>query len=71
VETVQDGTYRPLSRPLFVYVQKRALTEDTLLHEFVRYMLRNQDTIARHAFFVPLSDLQLERQLEKLESAAT
>jgi phosphate transport system substrate-binding protein len=69
VETVQDGTYRPLSRPLFVYVQKRALTEDTLLREFARYMLQNQDAIARHALFVPLSDVQLERQLAKLESA--
>ena len=25
VETAQDGTYKPLSRPLFIYVKKEAL----------------------------------------------
>lgn len=69
VETVQSGAYEPLSRPLYVYVQKNALREQPEVREFVRYMLRNGNDIAQHALFVPLSARQLERQLAKLEDA--
>ncbi len=69
VETVQDGTYTPLSRPLFVYVQQRALAERPEVRQFVRYLLRNQRAIAEHALFVPLSDEQLQEQLAKLGPA--
>jgi phosphate transport system substrate-binding protein len=70
VESVQNGTYKPLSRPLFVYVPERELERDGTLRDFVRYMVRNQRAIADHALFVPLSDEQLEAQLEKLEGAS-
>jgi phosphate transport system substrate-binding protein len=69
VETVQSGAYEPLSRPLFVYVQKRALVEREPVRAFVEHMLRNDAAIAEEALFVPLSPEQLERQLAKLEDA--
>jgi phosphate transport system substrate-binding protein len=69
VETVQSGAYEPLSRPLYVYVPKRALTEKPQLLTFVRYLLREQASIAQQALFVPLSDEQLEAQLTKLAAA--
>jgi phosphate transport system substrate-binding protein len=68
-ETVQKGTYKPLSRPLFIYVQERALAENRTLREFVRYMLDNQWAIAKSALFVPLSKKQLEAQVLKLDAA--
>ena len=40
VETAQDGTYTPLSRPLFVYVKKESLARPEV-EAFVRYMLDN------------------------------
>jgi phosphate transport system substrate-binding protein len=69
VETVQSGTYEPLSRPLYVYVQTRALRESKALRQFVRFMLRNQELIASRALFVPLSDEQRAAQLAKLAEA--
>jgi phosphate transport system substrate-binding protein len=69
VESVQTGAYKPLARPLFVYVQKRALEESRPLQSFVLYMLRNQKAIASNALFVPLSRTQLQAQLRKLASA--
>ena len=69
VETVQNGTYKPLSRPLYIYVRERRLTESRPLREFVQYMLRNQASIADNALFVPLSRNQLARQLERLADA--
>jgi phosphate transport system substrate-binding protein len=69
VETVQRGTYEPLSRPLYIYVRERRLGESPPLRQFVRYILENQASIAENALFVPLSKQQLERQLARLADA--
>jgi phosphate transport system substrate-binding protein len=69
VATVQNGTYEPLSRPLYLYVRKQRLQESPPLRQFVQYILRNQASIAQNALFVPLSETQLDRQLERLADA--
>jgi phosphate transport system substrate-binding protein len=67
--TAQDGSYRPLARPLFVYVKKSSLQDNSELGDFVRYALENQQTIAEEARFVPLSQDQIDEQLQKLDDA--
>jgi phosphate transport system substrate-binding protein len=69
VETAQDGTYTPLSRPLFMYLSLASLGESEDLREFARFTLENAQAIAEEARFVPLSRPLLEEQLEKLEDA--
>ena len=70
VETVQDGTYKPLSRPLFTYAKKSSL-EKLEVDAFLQFLLENQETLARGALFVPLTSDQLERSRTVLEGAAT
>ena len=70
VRTVQDGTYKPLSRPLFTYVKKSSL-EKLEVDAFLQFLLANQEPIARGALFVPLTTDQLERSRTVLEGAAT
>jgi len=70
VQTVQDGTYKPLSRPLFTYVKKSSL-EKLEVDAFLQFLLDNQETIARGALFVPLTTDQVERSRTVLEGAAT
>ena len=70
VETVQDGTYKPLSRPLFTYAKKSSL-EKLEVDAFLQFLLDNQETLARGALFVPLTSDQLERSRTVLEGAAT
>ena len=70
VQTVQDGTYKPLSRPLFTYVKKSSL-EKLEVDAFLQFLLDNQEAIARGALFVPLTSDQLERSRTVLEGAAT
>jgi phosphate transport system substrate-binding protein len=70
VETVQDGTYKPLSRPLFTYVKKSSL-EKLEVDAFLQFLLDNQEAIARGALFVPLTSDQLERSRTVLEGAVT
>jgi phosphate transport system substrate-binding protein len=64
VETVQNGTYKPLSRPLFVYVKKNALQRPEV-KAFLEYMLDNQADIAGD-LFVPLTEAQVENARQAL-----
>jgi phosphate transport system substrate-binding protein len=55
--TVQNGTYRPLSRPLLIYPNAAALDRKEV-GAFVEYYIENNADIARAAQFVPLSPAQ-------------
>ena len=65
VETAQDGSYSPLSRPLFIYPSDAALKKPEV-KAFVDYYLENVTGVAESVGFVPLT----EEQLEESEAAA-
>lgn len=69
-ETVQDGSYSPLGRPLYIYVNNAKYTENAALQNFVDYYLENQAPIAEEALFIPLTDEQQATAQESLESLA-
>jgi phosphate transport system substrate-binding protein len=68
VETVQNGSYKPLSRPLFVYVNEDSLAEKPAIDPFLTFLLDNEPRIARAAKFVPMTQPQIERARTALES---
>jgi phosphate transport system substrate-binding protein len=68
VESAQDGTYKPLSRPLFIYVKKEALARPEVA-AFLQYILDNETAIAEASQFVPLTDEQLAKAKSDLASA--
>ena len=59
-ETVQDGSYTPLSRPLFVYVKNTSLQKPEVA-AFMKFILDNQAQIAEKALFVPMTDEQAQK----------
>lgn len=65
VETAQDGSYAPLSRPLFIYPSDAALKKPEV-KAFITYYLENVNSVAESLGFVPLT----EEQLEESEAAA-
>ena len=69
-ETVQDGSYTPLSRPLFIYVKNESLQKPEV-KAFVQYLLDNEQTIAENALFVPLTDEQLQASQSTFEAATS
>jgi phosphate transport system substrate-binding protein len=69
-ETVQSGEYDPLSRPLFVYVNRDSLADKLQVDAFLTYILNNQRLLAKGALFVPLTEAQLDRSRTILEGAA-
>ena len=68
--TAQDGSYKPLSRPLYVYAKKSSFDDNEDVRNFVKFMLDNNGTIAEETLFVPLSAEQLAEQQTKYEDAA-
>jgi phosphate transport system substrate-binding protein len=68
VTAAQDGTYKPLSRPLFIYVKKDALTRPEVA-AFMQYVLDNETAIAEASQFVPLTDEQLTKAKSDLVTA--
>ena len=69
-ETAQDGTYTPLSRPLFIYVKTESLQTKPQVSGFVDYYLNNLDTLAEAALFIPVPDDVVSENLSKLETQA-
>ena len=68
--TAQDGTYTPLSRPLYVYAKKSFVDDSEDVRNIVHVMFDNNETIAEETLFVPLSAEQLAEQQTKYEDAA-
>ena len=71
-ETAQDGSYAPLSRPLFIYPKKESLTQPQVLG-FLEFYVANIDDIVSEAAFIPLNDEQkakLQSDFDTLKSAS-
>jgi len=72
VATAQDGTYTPLSRPLFIYPSDAGLVKPQV-EAFVEFYLGQNEQIVTAAQFIPLTPAQLAEQqtaLEKLKAIA-
>ena len=67
METVRNGTYRPLSRPLFIYVSTAALARPEV-QQFVDFYLNSPAALIQDVGYVPLADA--EQQLTKARFAA-
>ena len=68
VETIQDGSYKPLSRPLFVYPKADAVTRPEV-KAFLDYTVENAAAIAEAAKIVPLTEEQVGTAKEELATA--
>ena len=71
-ETIQDGSYKPLSRPLFMYPSEKAMSRPEV-KAFMEFVLENQQQIAEASKIVPLTDEQATKakgELDKAEQGA-
>jgi phosphate transport system substrate-binding protein len=53
-KTVEDGTYQPLSRPIFIYVSKKSLDGKPEVKEFVDFYLTNAAKLVKDVKYVAL-----------------
>ncbi|MCS7313100.1 MAG: substrate-binding domain-containing protein, partial [Acidobacteria bacterium] len=68
LETVMNGTYQPLSRPLFIYVSKKAI-ERPEVRAFIEFYLNpaNARTLVREVGYIPLTDELYRLALRRFE----
>lgn len=69
-ETIRSGAYRPLSRPVFLYVRADALTRPEV-REFVSFYLHHVDGLADDGGFVALDADTRARARARFEAGVT
>ncbi len=60
IETVKNGTYAPLSRPVYIYVTKSA-AQRAEVSAFVNFYLSNATTLVPDVGYIPLEDYTSEQ----------
>ena len=60
ITSVHANTYKPLSRPLFIYAKKSSFRRAEV-RSFIGYVFNNQKTIAQRADFIWLTPAQLRK----------
>jgi phosphate transport system substrate-binding protein len=67
-ETIQDGSYKPLARPLFMYPSAKAM-ERPEVKAFMEFVVSQAPAIAEAAKIVPLTDEQVTTAKDELAQA--
>lgn len=70
-ESILNGSYTPLSRPLFIYVSKKALEEKPEVKQFVEYYLANVAKACEKVKYVPLPEDAYKVVRERLKARKT
>ncbi|HYG03735.1 MAG TPA: PstS family phosphate ABC transporter substrate-binding protein [Chryseosolibacter sp.] len=63
VATVKDGTYSPLSRPVFIYVSDAAAKKDHV-RKFVDFYLSNAASLVQDVGYIPLTTEEYKKQVD-------
>ncbi|HXF69354.1 MAG TPA: PstS family phosphate ABC transporter substrate-binding protein [Thermoflexus sp.] len=66
-QTVRDGTYQPLSRPLFIYVSRKAADRPEV-EAFVRFYLTQGPALVKQVGYIPLPDTVYQLALQRFEA---
>lgn len=58
LKNVQNESYQPLSRPMFIYVNSRQLSSNSDLRNFINFFMNNADSLVNKEGSIPLSKAQ-------------
>jgi phosphate transport system substrate-binding protein len=73
IETARDATYQPLSRPLFIYVNKAYADEREHVRKYIEFVMdpKHGTELVAEVGYVPLPDRAFELGLKKFEARKT
>ena len=69
-DNVLNSSYQPLSRPIFIYVNKASLARPEVT-SFVRFYLENAERLVKEVKYIPLSDSAYKKCLTRVEKMET
>ena len=64
IETVSNGTYAPLSRPIFIYANNSA-QERKEVREFISFYLKNAGKLVEDVGYIPLAEEEYKIEIKK------
>ena len=67
-ETIENGTYTPLSRPLFIYVNKKSLKKKAVA-DFVKYYLNKGQSAVKKVGYISTTEEIIQKNTELLKKA--
>jgi phosphate transport system substrate-binding protein len=70
LKTVADGTYQPLSRPLFIYVNKQA-AERKEVQAYIAYFLNQGRPLVKEVGYIPLPERAYQLAQERFDRRIT
>lgn len=69
-KTVMDGSYNPLSRPIFIYVSEKSL-EKNEVKNFVEFYMKNATKIVKEVKYVPFSESVYKGNMDLISKKKT
>lgn len=69
-ENVMNGTYQPLSRPLFIYVNA-ASASNPAVRDFIDYYLEHSKALIQEVKFIPLPDNEYQAVIQHWKARKT
>jgi len=67
LEAALDGSYQPLSRPLFIYTRESFLRDRPEILGFIKFYIDNANALSEEVGYVPMPDDLLAEQEAKVE----
>ena len=55
LKTIMDGSYNPLSRPLFIYINAEKVNSDPKVKKFVEFYLKHVAELSKEVGYVPFN----------------
>jgi phosphate transport system substrate-binding protein len=65
-DTIKNGTYKPLSRPLFIYVNNKSMINEQV-KEFVKYFLTEGTKVVKSVGYVELDNEKYKLEYAKIK----
>ena len=69
-KTINDGSYTPLSRPIFIYVNPESAKRPEV-DEFVKFYLENGDELANEVGYVGMPNKVTKKVIERYTKRLT
>ncbi len=66
-ETVENGTYKPLARPIFIYVSTKA-TENPVIQTFIKFYIEHAPELVKEVGYIALPASVYQLALERFEN---
>lgn len=64
-ETISNNTYSPLSRPLYIYLNKDAINREEVYY-YLNYYMKNVKSLVKEVGYYPLEDEKYENNINRI-----